>query len=135
MSFVDVTSFDVTLKDFYPRPGERIKQYVVETRREYQWEDETCPRVDVPEHDDNTGASCRNVGRAQWRHLDHDCCSTCEALDVETASRTDVQEWLAAKAARPPICSDRTRISDEIAPEWPSLREHPMFAMPPKGSR
>jgi hypothetical protein len=74
---------------------------------EEQWERETCPLVDVADHDDNTGTGCRSVGRTRWTHLDHDCCSVCDELQEQTMARADIKAWRALKAARPPITTDR----------------------------
>lgn len=124
----NLTSFNATLKDFYPRPGERMKQYVADTLREHKWENETSPRVDVERHDDNTGIECRNVGRVPWTWLDHDACYDCGDRYEALRDGPLVQAWLAEKAKRPPICEDREKLSDEIAPD-PSLAEHPVLAM------
>jgi hypothetical protein len=122
-----VTSFDAMFRDLYPQPGDRIKQWVVDSRRESAWESQTCPKVDVPEHDDNTGTGCRNVGRLPWTYLRHDCCSECEDIHDQTASRPDVVAWLAEKAARPPVEADRSKYSDQRQPEYPALRAHPLL--------
>ncbi len=124
--FISYTSFNDTLKDYYPLPGTRLKQYVVDTHRENDWERETCPRVDVASHDDNTELPCRNSGNVQWSYLAHDCCGFCCELHDETAERPDIAAWRAEKAARPPIESDRSRLSDEIAPDL-SSRSHPLL--------
>lgn len=140
---VDLESFDRTLRDLYAAPGTRIKQWVVELRREQAWAAKTCPRIDVPEHIDNCmplgwdvgfdseygppiggRAVCRNVGSTQWTHLDHDSCHTCGDLHEATRSRPDVAAWIALRALRPPITSDREALSDEVAPAL-ELRGHP----------
>jgi hypothetical protein len=127
-----ITSVSSTMKDFFPLPGTRIKQYVVDTRREHAWERETSPRIDVPEHDDNCGSPCRNIGSAPWPYLDHDSCHVCGVLHEYTSKQPDVVVWLAMKAKRPPVEADRTKLSDEIAPEWPSMADHPLAKMLPK---
>ena len=125
-------SVSQTLKDFYPRPGERIKQYVVDTRRENDWERETCPRAQVDEHqhDDDNGETCYAFGgERSWADLGRQRCDTCEALFHKLRDTPAIQAWLAEKAARPPIESDRMKLSDEIAPEWPAMRQSPLFAL------
>jgi len=121
-------SFDAVFKDRYPMPGQRIKQYVVDEAREDAWERETCPRVVVPEHLDDDRTLCRNVGWPQWISIPGVDCRICMALHMR-AHRTDdtVRDWIAQRAARPPICSDREKLSDEIAPDI-SLAENPIFA-------
>lgn len=121
-----ITSVNAMLKDFYPLPGTRIKQYVVDTKRENEWERETCPHVDIGAHLDNTDADCRNDYGVPWVWLDHDCCSICGEMLETTRSRPDVVAWLAEKAARPPIESDHDKLSDEIAPDLAS-RPHPLL--------
>jgi hypothetical protein len=126
---VTLTSANETLKDFYPLAGTRLKQYVVDTRRELDWERETCPTFEVPEHDDNTGATCRNAyGPTSWEQLDHGACSICGVLRRFISNDARVVAWVAEKASRPPIESDRTKLSDEIEPER-ALEPHPMLAM------
>lgn len=121
---MNVTAFDAVMRDVYPRPGERIKQWVVDTGREQAWERETCPIVTVPDHRDNTGAECRNCGSSAWIYLSHDCCYVCNDQREATATRPDVVAWLAERAARPPIERDHKKLSDEIAPDL-SLTAHP----------
>lgn len=122
------------LKDMYPRPGDRIKQWVVDERREDKWERETCPKVVVSSHRDNTDAECRNAGAMPWTWLEgHDCCYTCNDLAESLKSREDIAAWLAEKAARPPIEQDRTKFSDEIAEDI-AARAHPFYAFT-KGNR
>jgi len=70
----NIVSVDALYRDLYPAAGTRIKQWVVEMQREFAWERETCPRVDVPVHNDNCGGECRNVGTTQWMNLDQDSC-------------------------------------------------------------
>lgn len=119
---------DQTLKDFYPLHGTRIKQYVVDTHREYAWERETAPRFTVDPHEDNCGSSCRNVGNVPWTYLDHDSCGTCNDLHALAEKEPAVIAWLAEKAKRPPIESDEAKLSDEIA-EDVALRPGPWAAM------
>jgi hypothetical protein len=116
-------------RDMYPAPGSRLKQWVVDSRREQKWEDQTCPRFDVPEHDDNTGASCRNVGRSTWKQLEHDCCGVCCDLQDEKADDAQVAAWLTELDKRPPIEADRSKLSDEIEPDW-HLAPHPFLREP-----
>jgi hypothetical protein len=122
---VDVTSLDAILRDMYPTPGERLKQWVVDSRREAKWEGETCPQFDVPEHYDNTGAPCRNGGeRVPWTHLSHDCCSDCCDMHDNHSELPSVQSWLAEKAERPPVEPDRSKLSDQLEPRH-DLTAHP----------
>jgi hypothetical protein len=122
-------TLDAALRDRYPRPGERIKQYVIDERREDAWERATCPRFTPAEHDDNTDSVCRNSEtRVPWTWLDHDCCYFCGDLHQRYRATPEVTQWLAAKAARVPICADETKLSDEIAPDV-ALAPHPMLAM------
>lgn len=116
-----IVTFSHALKDYYPLPGTRIKQYVLDTHRENEWERDTCPKVAMIEHDDNTGTPCHySASSAQWRYvLDHDCCEVCNAVGVAFASEPRIKAWLDEKARRPPICADREVLSDKIAPEWP----------------
>jgi hypothetical protein len=116
-----VTSMNALFKDMYPLPGTRLKQWVVDSRREAAWENDTCPRFDVAEHDDNTGTLCRNVGRVPWTFLNHDCCHTCNEQLEAIENGPQVQAWLAAKAARPPIEQDRSKLSDEVQPDYPPM--------------
>lgn len=131
MTVVTVSSFSAALKDYYPAPGTRIKQYVVDTYRENKWERETCPRFTMPAHDDNTDAPCRNAIEAvPWTYLDHDCCYFCGDHHEQLRALPEVQAWLAERAKRPPIESDRSKFSDEIAPEL-SFAAHPLLAKVP----
>lgn len=124
----DLVSFDSLMKDLHPLPGTRIKQWVVDERREHAWERQTCPHVDIPGHDDNTDILCRNSGGAPWARLDHDCCSLCGDTMEATAGREDIASWRAERDARPPVCADRSLLSDQIEPEW-KLEPHPVFKM------
>lgn len=126
-STINLKNFDGIMHDFYALPGTRLKQYVVDYRREDKWELETCPVLEIEEHDDNTGASCRNVGRTAWSHLDHDCCYLCNERMEAAATHDDrVQEWLKEKAKRPPIEPDNMKLSDEYQPDF-ALQMHPIF--------
>lgn len=111
-----LVSFDATMKDFYPLPGERIKQYVVDMRREDTWCDETAPVIHVESHGNNDGDLCARIGKTQWHILQrsHGCDRCSDIADAERESAS-VKEWLAEKAKRPPICADRTKLSDEVA--------------------
>jgi hypothetical protein len=125
MSVVTVESWTGVLKDMYPRPGDRIKQWVVDAGREEKWERETCPRIAMERHDDNTGTECSNSqGTVPWTWLDHHCCYICGDLHEATRSLPTIEAWLAEKAKRPPIESDRSKYSDEIAPD-PMAAVHP----------
>lgn len=126
MNDANITSVAALYKDMYPRPGDRIKQWVVDVRREDAWERETCPRVFVPKHDDNTGLECRNEGPTIWTYLAHDCCSTCCEMHEHAGEQPEIQAWLEEKSKRPPIEKDRTKLSDVIQEDY-SLRPHPML--------
>lgn len=104
------------LKDFYPLPGARIKQYVLNHRAERAWELETCPKIDIAGHRDNYGDGCRNTGGAPWCDLnDHDCCADCNDMAIHTRHRPDVVEWLKLKSARPdPEACGKELLSDEV---------------------
>ena len=141
-------SVDSLFKDLFPIPGTRIKQWVVDSRRARQWDVETCPRVTLLPHRDNTDLDCRNVPSAIWIDLaQHDCCGHCNDI-AETMETSDpaVVAWLAERAARPPGCTDRTVLSDEIAEDVTyedangvlqdvqletvtSVRDHPLLAL------
>ena len=128
---VTMRSFDQTLRDMFPRPGERIKQYVVDLRARDEWEDKTCPRFQVDAHDDNTGTECRNRDDTQWRHLAHDCCSVCDELHEKHSRSAQVIAWHATQTDLPPIEADRTKLSDQVQ-EDRSRAEHPVLAMLPR---
>jgi hypothetical protein len=122
-------NMDAALKDRYPLPGARIKQYVLDERREAEWERSTCPLVSVPAHLDNTAMACggRDV---RWIDLYHaHCCDVCGEAGERAAMRPDIVAWRAERDSRPKPCEDRELLSDEIEPEMPSLRDHPFFAM------
>ena len=122
-----LTSFDSVMKDYYPLPGTRIKQYVVDGRREAAWERDTCPQAHMAWHDDNTGATCRNsCSDVAWVDFNHDCCADCDLYFTTLATTPEVMAWLAEKAKRPPICADHEKLSDEIEPDR-SLALNPMF--------
>ena len=117
-----ISSLNETMKDVYPRPGTRIKQWVVDARREQQWERDTCPRIVMNDHEDNTGAPCRNCyGSVPWTYLDHDCCQICGDEHERIRMRPDVQAWLTERAARPAIEPDHSKLSDEIEPDLCAL--------------
>lgn len=134
---MDLHSFDATMKDAYPLPGTRIKQWVVDMRREDEWARETCPRLDVPHHydecDDIEAASgdlrvCASVGSTSWQDIHMRDCRFCDGFAHGALGRPEMVAWFAAKAARPPICKDRDQLSDEIAEDIASLRDNPMFS-------
>ena len=129
-----LSSVGQTMKDFYPLPGERLKQYVVDTNREYAWEEATCPVVDVPTHHHSSDGegSFEFDGELRWTLLARMDCDFCENLYYSLRDTPAVKAWLAEKAKRPPVEPDRTKLSDQIAPEWPAMREHPMFALTKK---
>lgn len=119
-------SVDSLLKDLYPRAGERIKQWVVDDRRAREWVRQTCPRLEVPTHEDNCGSECRNTGSALWVDLNHDSCHDCGELMDATRDRPDVAAWRADCDARPKSCADRAKLSDEIEPNR-ALALHPFL--------
>jgi hypothetical protein len=127
-------SMNDLFKDMSPQPGSRLKQWVVDTRREDAWERETCPRFPVPEHEDNTGAVCRNShDRVPWTYLNHDCCEYCNDECERLRSEPQVQAWLIARSERPPIEQDRSKYSDEVQPDYPAMK-HPMLSHTPTDS-
>jgi hypothetical protein len=127
MSDMDLITVAEMMRDYFAPPGTRLKQYVVDKRREHAWELETCPKVTMAEHDDNTGLSCRNTYvPVPWTYLDHDCCDVCGDEHEKLRSRDDVQAWLAEKEKRPPICADRSKLSDEIQPDY-AATPHPLL--------
>lgn len=127
---INLTAMDSTLKDVYALPGTRLKQWVVDARREQQWERETCPRFAMREHNDNCGGSCRELAAlAMWTHLaHHDCCGECNDMAEAVASTPEVVAWLAERDARPPICQDHTLLSDEIQEDY-AMTENPILKM------
>ena len=128
-----VDTVDALLKDMYPLPGTPLKQWVVDQRRESQWESETCPRFTLAEHEDNAGTECRNsLASVPWTHLEHDWCYFCGDLHGRYEKTPEVQAWLAEKAKRPPVCADRSKLSGEVQADYPSMRPHPFFTMLPK---
>lgn len=127
MSIMNVTSFDAGMRDLYPRPGERIKKWVVDQRREDKWASETCPRIPMDPHLCNAGFECSGSAGRPWCDLPYHECDTCLAVHENTRTSPDVAAWLGLQAARPPICADRSLLSDEIQPDL-SLRENPILA-------
>lgn len=144
---VKTVSIDALYRDLYPGPGERIKQWVIDRRNERAWVLATCPRVEVPNHIDNCTPDgydpaldaeygppigghipCRNVGSTIWDDLDHDSCYFCGDLQRATQNRPDIIAWRAERASRPPICTDRDKLSDEVQPDL-RLADHPMLAL------
>lgn len=115
----DTFSLDSIMKDLYPMPGQRIKQWVVDRRREDAWAQATCPKFFIPSHVDNTGLECRNAtGLTPWCRLAHDCCQTCDVLEEVLRGRDEVVNWVAERELRPPIESDRSKLSDEVQPDF-----------------
>ncbi len=129
MAKATLTTVAELYKDMYPAPGERLKQWVVDTRREDDREAETCPKVGIGEHDDNTGTTCRNEGSVRWTWLNHDCCYVCGDLHEQTRETEAVQAWLAEKAKGPPIESDHAKLSDEVQEDY-GERSHPFMKGP-----
>ena len=111
---ISVVPFDSMMKDLYPLPGTRLKQWVVDARREAVWVRETCPLVLVPAHDDNCGDRCRNVGVTAWAHLNHDSCHECNDLQEGVSREPEIVAWCADLAARPKSTSDLELLSDEV---------------------
>jgi len=122
-------SFNDALKDLFALPGSRLKQWVADERREIAWENATCPRFTQSEHDDNCDTECRNsMESVPWTHLNHDCCHFCGDMHERLRADAGVVAWLAEKAKRPPVETDRTKYSDEIDPDQPaSLTDHPLL--------
>lgn len=139
---VTITTVAVYYKDHYPQPGERIKQYVVDERRERAWEEQTAPRFNVDPHD-REGCQLHDDPECEYcKVLTHACpcagessllelrdadCDVCNALYEKSLSEPRVIAWFAEKAKRPPICEDRTKLSDEVESEHPSLAMHPLL--------
>lgn len=131
MPIANLVSFDAGLKDRYPRPGDRIKQYVVNERLEREWDLATCPKVDAGKsHNDNTDDTCWCSGPTPWIDLFyHPHCSICGENGARSIDRGDIVAWRMAKRERPsPDACGRDVLSDEIAPDL-SLRDNPMFRM------
>lgn len=124
---IDTVSHTSVMKDLYPGPGTTVKQWVVDTWRESRWERETCPVVSVPLHDDNCGCQCRNAGQTRWLYLAHDSCYYCNDLYDAHVGDLDIAAWQMERASRPPICADPDRLSDEIGPPLPILRDNPVL--------
>lgn len=134
---MNLHAFDATMKDVYPLPGSRIKQWVVDMRREDEWERETCPRLEVPQHygdcDDTEAASgdvsdCASVGPTSWLDIHGRECRFCDGFSQGSLGLPEMVAWFAAKRARPPICADRNQLSDEIAPDMGKM-ESPLLAL------
>src|SRR6185436_7881931 len=105
-------------RDLYPVPGTRIKQWVVDMRKEDEWVAATCPAVAWPEHLDNTGLPCSSLLLASWiERFSHNCCSTCGDVAAQVENDPMIAAWRAEKAARPGPTKDRDALSDEIAPD------------------
>lgn len=133
-----ITSVSAHFKDLYALPGTILKQWVVDFRREQDWEDATCPRVEFDTHehiDDYDGRPFPFDGPRKFLILDDEDCDACAALYRKALERDDVKAWLVERAARPPICQDLNKLSDQVAPEWPAMGDHPFLAMLPKGRR
>lgn len=133
----DLTSFDAAMRDLYPSPGTRVKQWVVDEYKLSAWVRATCPLVKVWPHRDNTGSWCRHGGPSDsdgdmsaWLHLSHhDCCYWCGNLAEATESRPDIAKWRAEYTERKlMVCIDRDKLSDEIAEDM-SLFAHPLLEM------
>lgn len=130
MTSTSLSSLDELLHDAHPRAGDRIKLYVVEQRAFYAWEKESCPRFSIPEHEDNTGAVCRNANeRVPWAHLEHACCNDCTDYYRDIFGATpELKAWKQeADARRAKITTDHSLYSDEIEPDR-SLLPNVMFA-------
>lgn len=134
---MNLHAFDAMMKDVYPLPGARIKQWVVDMGREQDWERETCPRLDVPDHydecDDIEATSgdlrkCASVGVTSWQDIHGRDCRFCDGFSQAAQLLPEMIAWFAAKAARSPICADREQLSDEIAPDIASLAGNPLFS-------
>lgn len=125
---LNVFSLDTEMKELYPAPGMRIKQWVVEHWDRIGWERRTCPVVSVPDHIDNCDGHCRNVGTTPWVDLDHDSCYVCGDLYAKHAGDLDIAAWRMERAGLPPICADRDKLSDHIQPMW-RLSESPVFKL------
>lgn len=117
------------MKDIYAPGGTLLKQWVVDLCRNQEWERETCPSVGVPKHDNDTEYECKHsTSTVRWTMLHDRDCKFCKDLQDSTFGRPDVAEWRAERDARPPICADRTQLSDETQPHV-EMRDGPFFAM------
>jgi hypothetical protein len=129
-----LTSVSSTMKDLHPLPGTVLKQWVVDHRRELDWEDATCPKFQQPEHLDDTLYFCATqYSPIAWNRLDGYECQVCEDAYERLRSHPLVVAWLAEKAKRPPIESDRSKLSTEVAPDFSYNSDHPLMAMLPRG--
>jgi hypothetical protein len=119
-----VTSLSQVISDYYPRPGERIKQYVVDGRKLREREVATCPKVDVPKHLNNCEDECGGYPKV-WVDIEtaHSC-GTCSDLADATRDRPDVAAWRADRGTWPKPCADHSQLSSEVAEDL-SLRRHP----------
>lgn len=126
-----VTSVTSLYKDLYPRPGTRIKQWVIDDRAVDAWERETCPQFPVDAHDGGDGITCPSCGPTLWIDLRHAECDTCSTLADKLRERPEVVTWCAEQAVRrAAITADHSLLSDEIAPPLVDISEHPFLKKP-----
>jgi len=130
MAKLDLVNFDEILKDHYPTGG-KLKQYVVDGREREALIQRTSPKFKTPPHDDNTGASCvYSCTFASHANLgSHHCCYVCNDIAEAHENDESVISWRKYVASLPPICEDRSKYSDDDAPDLrlDSIRLHPMF--------
>lgn len=126
---MNIVSMDGLLKDLYPQPGSRIKQWVVEDRAVRAWERDTCPRYAVPAHDCDDGVQCPSSGCTQFIDILHAECDSCSELADKLRAAPEVAAWWAEYRTRhDSITADHSLLSDEIAPPLANMRENPFFA-------
>lgn len=110
-----ITTVHSVMRDLYPSPGERIKQWVIAARALDAWASETCPRMVAKPHLDNTGVDCCNLGSVAWMDVvwNH-ACHICEDAGQEIALRPDVVAWLAEWVRRNDamVAIDKTLLPD-----------------------
>lgn len=113
-----LTSFDAIMCGRYSEPGARMKLYIVDEQREREWAEQTCPRVRIGLHCDVDGDPCANSGDVPWISLEQNQyqCDECARAYHHGAKLDRVVAWLVERDKRPPICADRTKLSDKIAP-------------------
>lgn len=135
MTVLTVRSIGESMRDLFPLAGQRIKQWVVEQRREEAWTRATCPVVVVHVHHDDSEALCARSGSdVQWYLLDDHECQECSDLQEATSNQTDVEAWLRVRASRPPITRDHVTMSDEIEGDS-ALQDNPLLALLRKPTR
>jgi hypothetical protein len=81
MSKVELITYDQMLRELFPLPGKPMKPWAAEAWADRAKLEKTGERMAIPDHKDNCGDTCRNVGRCLvYDALTHDCCYTCNDL-------------------------------------------------------